>query len=190
MRKPGAKERIRQFFLANIGNVVTSIQVRDAAGAGVSEWAPRVRELRQDENWPILTHHSSADLKPGQYLMNELPPERSAVKFSRTISAKLRAEVLNRNGFACQMCGLPSGEIDPATGRKARLQIGHIVAKSDGGKDELTNLRALCSTCNRGARSIMAEKPTALWLMSQMRQARQDEQIAVLNWLGKKFDQQ
>jgi len=55
MRKPGSKERIRQFLLANIGRIVTSIEIRDAAGSGVSEWARRVRELREDEGWPILT---------------------------------------------------------------------------------------------------------------------------------------
>jgi hypothetical protein len=78
MPKPAAKERIRQFLLANVGNVVTSIQVRDAAGIGVSEWARRVRELRDDEHWPILTHNDSSDLKPGQYLLKEAPPEQSA----------------------------------------------------------------------------------------------------------------
>ena len=105
MPKPAAKERIRQFFLANIGNIVTSIQVRNAAGTGVGEWARRVRELREDESWPILTHNDSADLKPGQYLLREAPPDKSPLKFSRPISAKLRAEVLDRNGFTCQMCG-------------------------------------------------------------------------------------
>jgi hypothetical protein len=38
----------------------SAFQVRDAAGIGVSEWARRVRELREDENWPILTHNDSA----------------------------------------------------------------------------------------------------------------------------------
>ncbi len=189
MPKPGSKERIRQFLLANIGRVVTSIQVRDAAGASVSEWARRVRELREDEHWPILTHHDSADLKPGQYLLKQAPPEKSALKFSRPISAKLRAEVLDRNGFTCQMCGLTPGDIDPATGRKVRLHIGHIKDKSLGGRDELTNLRALCSTCNQGAKNITTEKPTTLWLLSQIRRAGQAEQLAVLRWLRKKFEQ-
>jgi len=189
MPKPGAKERIRQFLLANIGNVVTSIQVRDAAGVGVSEWARRVRELRENEKWPILTHNDSINLKPGQYLLEELPPEKSSVKFSRPISAKLRAEILDRNRFTCQMCGHSPGEIDSVTGRKVRLHIGQINDKSRGGKEELSNLRTLCSTCNRGAKNITTEKPTARWLLSQVRQSGQDEQLAVLKWLRKKFDQ-
>jgi hypothetical protein len=186
MPKPGAKEKIRQFFLANIGKIVTSIQVRDAAGIGVSEWARRLRELREDEKWPILSHNDSADLKPGQYLLKEAPPEKSPLRFSRRISAKLRAEVLDRNGFTCQMCGLSPGD-DPSTGRKVRLHIGHIKDKSLGGKDELMNLRSLCSTCNQGAKNITGEKPSVIWLLSQIRRAGQDEQRAVFDWLVKKF---
>ena len=186
MRKPGSKERIRQFLLANIGKVVTSIEIRDAAGLTVSEWARRVRELRE-VGWPILTHNDDAKLKPGEYVLERKPPESAEVTFSRPISAKLRAEVLDRNGFTCQMCGLTPGEIDPDTGRKVRLHIGHIKDKSLGGKDELSNLRALCSTCNQGAKNITSEKPTTIWLLSQIRRAGQDEQRAVFEWLRKKF---
>ncbi|MBT9331321.1 HNH endonuclease [Paracidobacterium acidisoli] len=186
MRKPGSKERIRRFLAANVGKVVTSIQLRDAAGSSVSEWARRVRELREDEGWKILTHHDSVDLKPGEYLLSENPPEKQ-VRFGRGISAKLRAEVLDRNGFTCQMCGLTPGDIDPFTRRKVRLHIGHIKDKNLGGKDELSNLRALCSTCNQGAKNITGEKPTTIWLLSQIRRAGQDEQKAVFEWLSKKF---
>ena len=187
-RKPGSKELIRQFLLAHIGQVVTSIQIRDAAGSGVSEWARRLRELRDEEGWPIRTHNDRADLKPGQYLLEAPPPEGHGIEFTRGISAKLRAEVLDRNGSTCQMCGAVPGEVDPATGRMVRLHIGHIKDKSLGGKDELTNLRALCSTCNQGAKNVTAEKPTGLWLLSQIRRAGQDEQRAVFDWLRKKFE--
>lgn len=187
MRKPGSKERLRQFLLANIGEVVTSMQLRDAAGTGVSEWARRVRELRDEEGWPILTNNDSASLKPGQYLLSGPPPEKPDLTFVRGISAKLRAEVLDRNGFTCQMCGLTPGDTDPATGRKVRLHLGHVKDKSLGGKDELSNLRALCSTCNQGAKNVTSEKPGTIWLLSQIRRAGQDEQRAVFEWLGKKF---
>jgi 5-methylcytosine-specific restriction endonuclease McrA len=187
MRQPGAKQRIRQFLLANTGKVVTSIEVRDAVGVNVSEWARRLRELRSDEHWPILSHHDRADLKPGEYILTEAPPPKPDVHFSRPISAKLRALVLDRNGFTCQMCGLCPGETDPQTGRKVRLHIGHIKDKSLGGKDELSNLRALCSTCNQGAKNLTSEKPTTIWLLGQIRRAGQEEQKAVYEWLSRKF---
>ena len=123
MRKPGSKERIRQFLLANIGKVVSSIQIRDAVGLSVSEWARRLRELRE-VGWPILSHNDSLELKSGEYILEREPPAKVVV--ARSISAKLRAEVLDRNGFTCRMCGLTPGDIDPATGRKVRLHIGHI----------------------------------------------------------------
>ena len=187
MRKPGSKERIRQFFLANVGRVVTSIELRDAAGTDVSEWARRVRELREDEGWQILTSNNDAGLKTGEYLLKEAPPEKSNVRFSRNISKRLRAEVLDRNGFTCQMCGLTPSDIDPETGRKVRMHIGHILDKSFGGKEELSNLRALCSTCNQGAKNVTAQRPTTIRLLSQIRRAGQDEQRAVLKWLREKF---
>jgi 5-methylcytosine-specific restriction endonuclease McrA len=71
-----------------------------------------------------------------------------------------------------------------------RLHIGHIKDKSLGGLDELSNLRALCSTCNQGAKNITSEKPTGIWLLSQIIRAGQDEQKAVLDWLRKKFGDQ
>jgi len=130
---------------------------------------------------------SSADLKSGQYLLTENPPKKTGITIAQGISAKLRAEVLDRNGFTCQMCGLTPGEIDPMTERKVRLHVGHIVDRNLGGKDELSNLRALCATCNQGAKNITGEKPTTIWLLSQVRRAGQEEQRAVLGWLRKKF---
>jgi 5-methylcytosine-specific restriction endonuclease McrA len=85
------------------------------------------------------------------------------------------------------MCGLTPGDIDPATKRKVRLHIGHIIDRNLGGKDELSNLRALCSRCNQGAKNITGEKPSTIWLLSQIRRSGLDEQRAVFKWLQKKF---
>lgn len=185
-RKIGSKEKLRRFLRANVGRVIESHELQTAADGAV-QYSRRVRELRDDEHWPILTNNDRTDLKPGQYLLNEPPPD-TQIKFAGGISARLRAAVLDRNGFTCQMCGLTPGDIDPNTGRKVRLHIGHIVDKSHGGKDELSNLRALCSSCNQGAKNIMTEKPSTIWLLSQIRRAGLDEQRAAFDWLRKKFD--
>ncbi|MGE0000686.1 MAG: HNH endonuclease [Fimbriimonadaceae bacterium] len=181
-----AKSRLREYFLAHVGKVLTSQQLQKAAGEGVTEWARRVREIRDEEGWPIVTHNDTTDLKPGQYMLVKLPKSKD-VSFGRGISAKLRAQVLDRNGFTCQMCGMTPGDIDPQTGRTVRLHIGHIKDKSLGGKDELANLRALCSTCNQGAKNVTAEKPSDHWLISKIRRAGQAEQRRVYEWLRKKF---
>lgn len=172
--------------MANVGRVIESRELYAASG-GAGQYGRRLRELRDEEGWPISSHNDDAKLKPGQYLLREKPAKKYAPEFTRGISAKLRAQVLDRNGFTCQMCGLTPGDVDAATDRKVRLHIGHIKDKSHGGKDELSNLRALCSTCNQGAKNITAEKASAIWLLSQIRRAGQDEQKIVFEWLRKKF---
>lgn len=188
MPKLSAKDKIRAFLSAHVGEVVSGADLREAAG-NITEWARRVRELREEEGWPIQTHNDQAALKPGQYRLESLPPEKHDLSFARGISMRLRAEVLDRNGFTCQMCGLAPGDIDPITERKARLQIGHIKDKILGGKDELSNLRALCSTCNQGAKNLTSEKPSTIWLLGQIRRAGISEQKAVFDWLKKKFSE-
>jgi len=186
MRKVGSKEKIRQYLLSRIGQVVTARDIQEVV-PDVTEWARRLRELREDEGWPIVSHNDASELKPGQYILTGPPPAGGNLRIGRNISARLRAEVLDRNGFTCQMCGLTPGNVDPETGRMVRLHIGHIVDKSLGGKEELSNLRALCSTCNQGAKNITSTKPPGIWLLSQIRRAGIDEQRAAYEWLRKKF---
>jgi hypothetical protein len=78
------------------------------------------------------------------------------------------------------MCGVIPGDIDDVTGRKVEFHIEHIEDKNFGGTDELSNVRVLCSTCYQGAKDIKREKPSSIWLLSQIRQAGLDEQRTVL----------
>ncbi len=115
---------------------------------------------------------------------------RTTVVFSPSTSAAVKARLSHNDDLYCQMCGLTPGDIDPFTGRKVRLHVGHIIDKSLGGKDEISNLRTLCSTCNKAAKNLTGEKPTATWLLSQVRRAGQQEQKAVFEWLSRKFDKE
>jgi hypothetical protein len=113
-----------------------------------SEWARRIRELRNEEGYQILTHHDRSELKPGQYLL-ETPKPLPA--FARQISKETRAFVLDRNGFTCQMCGAVAGEVHPydAT-RKTRLHLGHIIDKSMGGYRRTCQLKGDLLCMQRG----------------------------------------
>lgn len=186
MRQPGAKAKLRAYFQANVGVVLDSDTLRQIAGT--SEWGRRIRELRDEEGLPILTHNDRADLRPGEYLLESLTPRPA---FARGISKEARAYVLDRNGFTCQMCGAVAGETHPADpSRKTRLQIGHIVDKSMGGSDEVSNLKAICSVCNEGLANISLVRPTSDKLLAQIRRAPVADQLRVLEWLAKKFPMQ
>ena len=182
--KGGARSKLRAYFLANIGRVVDSAELRPVAG-NISEWARRVRELRTNEGFQILTHNDRADLKPGQYLMESAKQQPA---FARELSKEARAFVLDRNGFTCQMCGAVAGEPHPYdSSRKARLHIGHVIDKSMGGNDEPSNLNAICSVCNEGAANITLQRPDLKKLLVQIRRATASDQRAVLDWLTGKF---
>ncbi len=183
----GSRARLRTFILANIGTVLDSSQLQSASG-NASEWARRVRELRTEEGYQILTHNDRSDLKPGQYLLVDPKPIPA---FARGISKETRAIVRDRNGFTCQMCGAVAGELHPFDpGRKTRLQIGHVVDKSMGGADEPSNLRAICSVCNEGARNLTSDRPSLQKLLIQTRRATGGDQLEVLRWLVRKFPEQ
>lgn len=186
-KKKGARYLLREHFLANIGKVMDSDELREVAG-GITEWARRVRELRSEEGYRILTNNDRGELSSGQYLLEDPIPQPA---FARDISKETRAFVLDRNGFTCQQCGAVAGELhpyDPA--RKTRLHLGHIIDKSQGGTDEASNLRALCSVCNEGASNLTLDRPSAQKLLIQVRRARREDQLKVLEWLITKFPKQ
>lgn len=180
----GSRAKLRAHFLANLKRVMNADELREVAG-GISEWARRVRELRTEEGYLILTHNDRAELKPGQYLLESAKPQPA---FARGISKETRAFVLDRNGFTCQMCGAAAGEphaFDP--GRKTRLHLGHVIDKSMGGVDEPHNLRAICSVCNEGASNVTLQRPELNKLLVQVRRATALDQRELLLWLTKKF---
>lgn len=185
-KKQGAQTKLREYIVANVGKVLDAETLRGVAG--VSEWARRVRELRNEEGYNIVTHNDRSDMKPGQYLLVDL---KMLPAFERGISKETRAYVLDRNGFTCQMCGVAAGDPHPYDqGRKTRLHIGHIIDKSMGGTDEPNNLRAICSVCNEGASNLTLNRPDTIKLIAQVRRAPAKDQLDVLHWLIQKFPNQ
>lgn len=184
-RKPGSKQLILEFFLRNVGIVLESKDIQAASGGAV-EWARRVRELRNEDGYQILSHKDRANLKPNQYVMETIG---RVPAFARDISNETRAWVLERNGYTCQMCGVAAGDPDPlGSNRTVRLTMGHILDKSKGGDDTQQNLRAVCTNCNQGLQNTALPKPDRIHLLAQIRRATIPDQEAVLNWLLQKFN--
>ncbi len=61
-------------------------------------------------------------------------------KSSGYISGTIRYEVLKRAKFRCELCGISADQ-------KA-LEVDHILPRNSGGTDDLSNLQALCYSCN------------------------------------------
>lgn len=59
------------------------------------------------------------------------------------MSAKLRYQILQRDGFKCQICGRGAKD-------GVKLHVDHIIPVSKGGKTVPENLRTLCDQCNFG----------------------------------------
>jgi hypothetical protein len=181
-RPDGAKTKLLKHLLANIGRVIDSDELRDVAGS--SEWARRIRELRDEQGYQIFTHSDRSDLKPGQYI---LVSDQRKVVSERAISKETRAKVLETYGSVCYSCGAIAGEPNPANGKITVLHMGHMVPKSHGGEDTVANLRPICMVCNTGASNISAELPTAKRLIAEIRKAPKADQESVFVWLKNKF---
>lgn len=178
---PSARDKIRAFLERNVGKVVTTKQIRGVVR--ISEYARRIRELRDDEGMRILSHNDRPDLKSDEYMLEGL--ER-APRFFHKIDKTMRARILERNGLTCSMCGATAGEPDPySLGRKIRLHVDHV--NPDGPTIE-DNLRTLCNNCNEG-RSNLAVPPTpnTLSILRQIRRLPRDQQRKIFEMLRTRF---
>lgn len=79
----------------------------------------------------------------------------------RSVPGSVRYEVIKRAKSRCEACGIPMSE--------RALDVDHVVPKTWGGKDDISNYQALCYVCNinksnrddtdfRGITDIFAEK--------------------------------
>ncbi len=178
-----AKNKIRNFFILNVGKIVTTQQIREIAG--ISEYARRIRELRNEEGYQIKSYKDRHDLKPGEYILETL--ELLPV-IGRGISPQIRTLILERNGYTCQLCGSSAGDPDPFNpDRKLRLQIDHIKPISQGGTEEPSNLRVLCSACNQGRANIQPPSESALNLLARIRKASRPVQREIYEALKRSF---
>ena len=70
-KKIAVKEKIIEYLRKNVGKQVTGEELSYLAG-DTKEWARRIRELRTEEGWPIVTKNTGRDDLPvGVYVLEE-----------------------------------------------------------------------------------------------------------------------
>ena len=85
----------------------------------------------------------------------KIPERRRFVAQQRRLMTdSLRYDVMRRDGFRCQLCGVTAKD-------GYKLHVDHIIPVSKGGKTEMQNLRTLCERCNLG-KGAKIEEPFEL----------------------------
>lgn len=132
------------YFRQNVGEQITGEELKYLA-RDKKEWARRVRELRTEQGWPIVTRNSGRlDLPIGVYVLEQ---DRQAYSHDRTIPDMVRVSVLERDQHRCTECGWRRAGASPDDPRKM-LELHHVVAHAERGANTVENLRTLCNVCH------------------------------------------
>jgi hypothetical protein len=129
------RKRIEQFFLDNLGKVVTREQLIEVArdpstGKEPENWHQRLSELRTDAGYTILSRRDRKDLGTEEYLMPDATKRDNAAQRVKPTPATW-ASVLERASSRCEWfeageeCNLKEGDTDPVGGGTVRLTPDH-----------------------------------------------------------------
>jgi hypothetical protein len=142
-QRGSVRDKILAFLKANIAKGVTNEELRYVAG-NKTEWARRVRELRTEFGWPIVTKTMGRpDLGVGVYV---LQADRQSPEHDRRISDDVRREVLRRDGYRCRECRWSHDEWNPSDPR--HLELHHVQHHVEGGQNVEENLETVCTVCH------------------------------------------
>jgi len=194
------RERIKAFFLDNLGKVVTREQLLEVAtdpktGRQPENWHQRLSELRTDEGYTILSWRNRGDLKVSEYLMPNA--ERRATAAPRTRpTAKTWKKVLAQHDNCCVWtedgikCGLRNGDIDPVGGGTVKLTPDHrtphaLHAKVDP-KDP-SKWQPLCGRHQVMKKNYWDDETGWLNVMAIVQSASMKEKLAVYSFLADYF---
>jgi hypothetical protein len=188
-KQRSARERILEHFKENVGRVVDRKDIQEVAQ--ISDWARRIRELRDEFGWDISSFNDDASLKPGQYRLESTEPGPVSL---RHIAPEQRTRILKRDDYACQFptdngkCGLRHGDPDPnRLGKRVRLELDHLQPISTGGDNSDDNLQILCSYHNK-LRGNLYGRDGRINLLELVQNRPHQEQLEIYQFLKKKFE--
>lgn len=139
------KDKFLAYFRQNVGKRVTGEELKYLA-KGKSEWPRRVRELRTEEGWPIVTCNSGMPGLPvGVYV---LETDRQAEIHDRRIPDIVRIQVLERDQYSCRNCSWNPDTRSQADRFRNLIELHHIEHHVHGGENVLENLICLCNVCH------------------------------------------
>lgn len=190
-RDPGLGARIRValwlYHEVGEGRKFNKQQLRTAI-PGVEQIDRRMRDLRP-AGWVIRTYRDMASLSPDELFLEKIgthvwePGKRSAGL--RSVSGKLRREVMDRDHHRCVRCGITAGEEYPdEPGSAARLTLGHVNPHKYGSKAQLDDLVTECARCNETAKQFTGVQLSAEQVWDRIQELPRREKEKLLQWMA------
>ncbi len=142
-KESGVREKIIEYLRQNVGREISGEELRYVA-KDKTEWARRIRELRTESGWPIVTKNSGRpDLAVGIYV---LEMDRQSPIHDRKIPDPIRRKVLRRDNHTCQKCQWKHALWNRSDAR--HIELHHIHPHAQGGENSAENLISLCIVCH------------------------------------------
>lgn len=191
-RKLGGEPRIASYLAdrVGLGGTFTMRNLREALSTDDSDTNTdehlnrRMRTLRA-KGWILRSSQDEGSLRPGEYRVEKIgwkPEDGRFVANGLALSQRVRASVLERDGYRCRLCGRAGGEQWP-DGDIVTLTIGHIVPQARGGAHDASNLRTECSRCNEPKREAGAARDTFDDVRGEVRALSKRDKQRLLAWL-------
>lgn len=137
------RDKILKYLRKNIGQKVTGEELKYLA-KDRSEWARRVRELRTEYGWPVVTQNTGRpDLEVGVYL---LEADRQSPEHDRHIPDPVKRKVLRRDDYKCTTCNWSHDLWNRSDPR--HLELHHQKPHAEGGENTESNLITVCTVCH------------------------------------------
>lgn len=128
----GAQDRILTYMRRRVGETVRMEELRGVAG--IYEWARRVRELRVEQGWPIVTSTQRPELNKGEYILEADAPDQ-------TIAADWR--------LAKEMRNLKGENGKTLSGKTRGLEYLRRLSPRSADKDQLQYVMKIASYARR-----------------------------------------